>query len=270
MEHFPIPKNQNNIRQFLGLSRYYRRFIENYSKIAKPLTTLLKDGVEFVWTRETQKSFDKLKTLLCTAPILQYPDLDKDYIITTDASGYAIGGVLSQGEVGKDKPIAYFSRALRGAELNYSTYEKEALAILESVTNFRTYVYNAKFTVVTDHEALKWFSNPVNNNNRICKCRLKLSQYNFNIIYKPGKLNSNADALSRNPVEDPETTGQSNQINVVTRNQAKNINKTQENNTTTNNQESNSIIIEQNVDTKEKKKRSRPKKKQVEPPPIPK
>lgn len=207
---FPIPKTQKNVRQFLGLAGYYRRFIKDFAKIAKPLTALLQKDNAFYWNDETQQAFNALKDLLCEAPLLQFPDFSKPYNITTDASGYAVGGVLSQGEIGKDRPIAYTSRVLRGPELNYEVYEKEALAVIHSVRAFRTYVYGNPIKILTDHQPLVWFKK-ADLNTRVQKWRFKLSEYDYQIIYKPGKLNSNADALSRNPIES--------QVNVVTRRQ---------------------------------------------------
>lgn len=128
--NFPIPKNPKNIKQFLGLAGYYRRFIPNFSKIAKPLTDLLKKDRKFEWTVKQTEAFDILRNSLCSEPILQYPDFSKPFILTTDASGYAVGGVLSQGTIGKDLPVAYTSRILNSAEQKYSTIEKECLAIV--------------------------------------------------------------------------------------------------------------------------------------------
>ncbi|XP_025267880.1 uncharacterized protein LOC112639130 [Camponotus floridanus] len=102
--NFPIPKNPKNIKQFLGLAGYYRRFIPNFSKIAKPLTDLLKKDKKFEWTEKQTEAFDILRNSLCSEPILQYPDFSKPFVLTTDASGYAVGGVLSQGIIGKDYP----------------------------------------------------------------------------------------------------------------------------------------------------------------------
>lgn len=216
VKNFPIPKKQKNIRSFLGLTGYYRRFIRNFSKIAKPLTKLLEKDADFKWSQEASDAFETLKENLCTAPILQYPDFSKPFIITTDASGIAIGAILSQGEIGKDKPIAYYSRVLRGAELRYDTYEKEALAIVQGVKNFRPYIYGHKFTLVTDHKPLVWFRSAKEANSRVLKWRLKLAEYDYDVQYKPGKINLNADALSRNPVE---------LVNVTTRAQNKKVKK---------------------------------------------
>lgn len=203
IKEFPAPKNHKNIKQFLGLAGYYRRFIPNFSKLAKPLSDLLKKDKPFVWTTMQDKAFDTLRNALCTEPILQYPRFDEPFILTTDASGYAIGGVLSQGPIGKDLPVAYASRTLSGAELKYSTIEKECLAIVYLVSHFRHYLYGRPFTVITDHKPLVWLDSIKDPSSRLWKWKLKLSEYEFNINYKPGKINNNADALSRNPPEAP-------------------------------------------------------------------
>lgn len=145
-------------------------------KIAKPLTKLLEKDIEFVWTQQAQYAFETLKELLCSEPILQYLDFNKPFIITTDASGIAIGAVLSQGEIGKDKPISYFSSVLRGAELRYDTREKEALAIVQAIQNFRPLIYGRKFLVVTDHKLLVWFRTATDGNTRILQWRLNFAE----------------------------------------------------------------------------------------------
>ncbi len=214
IKKFPTPKNPKNIKEFLGLAGYYRRFIQNFADIAKPLTTLLQKDKEFKWNYKEQEAFDHLINSLCSAPVLQFPDLNKPFIITTDASGYAIGAILSQGEIGYDKPIAYISRVLKSSELNYHTYEKEALAIMFAIKAFRIYIYGTKFTIVTDHKPLLSLKS-ADNNAKVQKWRLKLSEYDFDIVYKPGKYNVNADALSRNPVN----------VNVTTRAQKAKLSK---------------------------------------------
>ncbi|KAM0730323.1 Retrovirus-related Pol polyprotein from transposon 17.6 [Formica fusca] len=200
VQRFPRPKTPKNIKQFLGLAGYYRRFIPNFSKFAKPLTNLLKNDTRFEWTSVQEESFEILKQKLCEEPVLQYPDFSKSFILTTDASGIAVGGILSQGEINKDLPIAYASRTLTDNELKYDTYEKEALAIVYCVKHFRPYLYGRKFTLVTDHKPLMWFKNAQDANMRILRWRLKLAEYDYEVVYKAGKTNVNADALSRNPV----------------------------------------------------------------------
>lgn len=206
--NFPVLKSRTDIQSFLGLAGYYRRFIENFSKIIKPLTSLLKKGVEFNWTSIQQVAFECIKSKLITQPILIYPDFTKEFILTTDASNFAIGAILSQETLlnpksekhKSDLPIAYASRTLNSAETNYSTIEREALAIVWAVKHFRSYLLGHKFRIVTDHRPLQWLFNVTDPSSRLLKWRLKLEEYTYEIQYKPGKLNQNADALSRYPV----------------------------------------------------------------------
>jgi len=135
VKNFPTPKKVKGVQSFLGLAGYYRKFIENFSKIAKPLR-LTKKGEKFNWTAEQQNSFQLLKEKLTTAPVLSYPNFQREFLVTTDASDYAVGAVLSQGPVGQDRPIAYASRILCKAEQNYNTTEKELLAIVWAVKYF--------------------------------------------------------------------------------------------------------------------------------------
>ena len=121
VEKFPILKNNMNIKQFLGLIGYYRKLILDFAKLAKPLSVILKDNVPFKWTEIERQAFQILQNKIISRPLLQYPDFTKPFIVTTDASDYALGGVLSQGKIGEDLLIAFASRTLQGAELNYST-----------------------------------------------------------------------------------------------------------------------------------------------------
>lgn len=200
VKNFPIPKSCKDIKAFLGLTGYYRRFIANFSNITKPLTSLLKKDVPFVWGESQEKAFNECKRLLTSSPILQYPDFNKEFILTTDASIHAIGAVLSQGDIGKDLPIAYASRTLNKAESNYSTIERELLAIVWAVKHFRPYLFGRKFTIVTDHKPLTWLFSVKDPGSRLVRWRLKLEEFEYNIVYKSGKSNTNADALSRPPI----------------------------------------------------------------------
>jgi len=153
-----------------------------------------------------QTAFDILKGKLTTAPVLRYPDFTRQFTIATDASDYAIGAVLSQGSVGQDRPIAYASRILNKAEQNYNTTEKELLAIVWAVKHFRPYIYGTKFLIITDHKPLIWLFSVNDPGSRLIRWRLKLEEYDYEIIHRAGKGNTNADALSRNPVtNDPKT-----------------------------------------------------------------
>lgn len=195
--NFPQPKNQKDIKSFLGLAGYYRRFISNFAKVSKPLTKLLQKDQPFVFDSECVKSFNDLKHALTSTPVLVYPNFNEPFLLTTDASGFAIGAVLSQGPIGKDLPIAYASRTLCQAESRYSTIERELLAIVWAVKHFRPYLFGRKFKLITDHRPLTWLFSIKDPGSRLARWRLKLEEYDYEIIYKPGKINKNADALSR-------------------------------------------------------------------------
>lgn len=195
---FPTPTNEKQVKSFfLGLSEYYRRFVLGYGQIAKPLTSLLKKYVIFNWTDLCQEAFDELKKSLTTEPLLQHPDFTRKFNLTCDASNYVIGCVLSQGPIGADPPKAYASRALNHAEINYNTTKKELCVIVWGVKQFRPYLFGQKFNIVTDHRALNWLFNIKYPGSRLTRWRLKLAEYEYEIHFKPGASNTNADALSR-------------------------------------------------------------------------
>lgn len=198
IKKFPLPKNTKQIKGFLGLLGYYRRFIKGFAKITKPLTNCLKkEGIININDPEYVKCFEFCKTLLMNEPILQYPDFSKPFVLTTDASNFAIGAVLSQGKIGSDLPIAYASRTLNVSETNYSTIEKELLSIVWAVKYFRPYLFGRKFLIVTDHKPLQWLFSLKEPNSKLVRWRLKLEEYEYDIVYKKGSLNKNSDALSR-------------------------------------------------------------------------
>ena len=187
---------------------YYRKFIPNFAKLTKPLTNCLKKGNKIDINDENYKqSFEESKTLLINALTLQYPDFEKTFTLTTDASNYALGSVLSQNVDGKDLPIAYASRTLNTHEINYSTVEKEHLSIVWSTKYFRPYLYGKKFIIQTDHRTSVWLMSLKDPNSKLLRWKIKLDEYNFEIKYKEGKLNTNEDALScfRTPMEIIET-----------------------------------------------------------------
>ena len=193
---YPAPQNNKQIKQFLGLVGYYRRFIKNFSLIAKPLTQLLKKDVPFNWSPKVQKSFETFKTILTTEPILQYPNFQEIFLLTTDASDFAIGAFHKALSV----KIFLFLMRLDKAEINDSTTEKEALAIVWATNYFRPYLYGRKFIILSDHRPLIWLFNCKNPSSRLLIWRLKLEEYEYEIQYKPGKVNLNPDALSRNSI----------------------------------------------------------------------
>ena len=130
---------------------------------------------------------------------MQYPDFNQPFVLTTNASDFSIGGILSQGPIGKDKPIAYASRILNSVELNSPTIQKELLAMVYCVQHFRPYLYSRPFTFVTDYKPLTWLHSVKDPTSRLMRWRLRLAEYEYDILYKAGKTNVNADALSRNP-----------------------------------------------------------------------
>uniref|UniRef100_A0A2N9IHB8 Reverse transcriptase domain-containing protein n=1 Tax=Fagus sylvatica TaxID=28930 RepID=A0A2N9IHB8_FAGSY len=189
---WPIPKTVGEVRSFHGLATFYRRFVKGFSAIAAPLTDCLKKD-NFEWGESTELAFNTLKTALTTAPILSLPDFEKLFEIDCDASGVGIGGVLSQ----EGKPIAYFSEKLNGPKLNYSTYDLEFYAIVQTIKHWAYYLAYREFLLNTDHEALKHLNSQQTLNKRHGKWVSYLQQFNFSIRHKSGSLNKVADGLSR-------------------------------------------------------------------------
>lgn len=194
---YPVPKTQKHIKSFLGLSGYYRKFIKSYSSIATPLTKLLKKNTPFNWDENCQEAFEKLKSALCSEPVLVYPDFTKPFNLTTDASTKALGAILSQEQDGKDLPVAYTSRTLNKSESNYSATELECLAIVFGVKQFRPYLYGNKFIILSDHRPLTWLFNLKDPLSKLARWRIQLESYEYEIKYKPGVQNGNVDALTR-------------------------------------------------------------------------
>lgn len=201
IKNWPLPRNPKEIKGFLGILGYYRRFIRDFAKITKPLTAQLRKGEKIEHTTEFVKTFEFCKTLLVHSDVLQYPDFEKPFTLTTDASNFALGAVLSQGPIGKDRPVAYASRTLSKTEEKYSAIEKELLAIVWAAKHFRPYLFGRRFTLYTDHQPLTYALNLKTPNSRLVKWRLQLAEFDFDIKHRPGKQNAVADALSRIPVE---------------------------------------------------------------------
>ena len=192
------PKTVKQIQQFLGICNYYRRFIKEYAKIAQPLFKLLKTEEKFVWGEEQTTAFERLKMELVSYPILRQPDLSKPFIVYTDASGYALGAVLSQkDDENREYVCAYVSRLLKGAEVHYGITEKECLAVVWAIKQFRIYIYGTKFLVVTDHSALAWLMNITEPAARLARWAIYLQAYEFEIMHRKGVIHTNADTLSR-------------------------------------------------------------------------
>lgn len=205
IKNYPIPKTTKQIKGFLGLLGYYRRFINNFAKLTKPLTKCLKKNAQIEHNDEFVNCFETCKNILINEPILQYPDFSKSFNLTCDASNVALGAVLSQGPIGSDLPVAYASRTLNDSEQNYSTIEKELLCIVWATKYFRPYLFGRKFNIITDHKPLQWLFSLKDPNSKLLRWRIKLEEFDYKIIYKKGRLNTNADALSRIEIHMKET-----------------------------------------------------------------
>lgn len=192
MLEWPKPTTVKALRGFLGLTGYYRKFIQDYGKIARPLTEMLKKG-SFKWSLQAEESFERLKEAMTKAPVLALPDFNKPFIVECDAPGSGIGGILKQ----EKRPIAFFSHALQGKTLFLSTYEKEMMALVFAVQKWRPYLLGRKFVVRTDQRSLRHLWEQKITTTAQEKWLVKLMGYDFTIEYKKGKENLVADALSR-------------------------------------------------------------------------
>ena len=159
VQNWPVPRSVSQVRSFVGLITYYRRFVKDFSQIARPLYELTRKRVRFVWGSAQQAAFDELKRRLVTAPILCLPEPEGEWILDTDASLHGIGSVLSQRVNGQERVIAYFSRVLSPAERNYCVTRCELLAMVKSLTNFHVYLYDRRLTLRTDHSSMTWLTN---------------------------------------------------------------------------------------------------------------
>ncbi|KAL7839440.1 hypothetical protein SRHO_G00260980 [Serrasalmus rhombeus] len=197
---FPVPCTKRELRRFLGVVGYYRGFCRNFSDVVLPLTNLLRSSCEFVWSTSCQTSFESVKMLLCNAPVLSAPDFSHPFKLEVDASATGAGAVLLQEDSsGIDHPVCYYSKKFVKHQLNYSTIEKEALALLLALQHFEVYVGSSPLPLVvyTDHNPLVFLSRMRNSNQRIMRWALIIQEYNLEICYKKGSDNVLADALSR-------------------------------------------------------------------------
>lgn len=197
---YPTPTTRRELRRFLGLAGYYRCFCKNFSMLVAPLTALCSPSVPFVWTDECVSAFDAAKSLLCSAPVLSAPDYTKPFSLEVDASATGAGAVLLQeGEDCVSHPVSYFSAKFKKHQLNYSTIEKETLAMLLALQHFDVYVCSTSVpvSVYTDHNPLVFLAQMYNHNQRLMRWALLAQGYNIVIQHKKGSDNVVADALSR-------------------------------------------------------------------------
>ena len=190
------------MRSFLGMCGYYRKFIANFATIATPLSNLTRKQASnrVNWGRDCQEVFDQLKKAQTESPVLVTPDWSRSFILQTDTSAYGLGYVLNQlNSKGKEHPIAYASKKLLPSEWNYSTLEREALAIVKGVKHFRTYLEGNPFTIQTDNNPLTHLNNLKDSHGRWARWALALQPYRFKVEHQSGRANLNADGLSRDP-----------------------------------------------------------------------
>lgn len=196
------PVNVREVKQFLGLTGYFRKFVENYAVIAYPLNQLLRNNVEFIWGTNEETAFQNLKKKLSEKPVLVIYNPDQDHELHTDACQTGLAGVLIQVcSLGFKRPVAYFSRQTSSLEQKYHSYELETLAVVESMERFRFYLLGKHFKVITDCNSLKDTANKQNIIPRIARWWLRIQEFDFECIHRPGTQMTHADALSRNPYE---------------------------------------------------------------------
>ena len=202
----PSPTNLKELRSFLGMVNYYNMYLEGLATVTESLHKLMRKEVVWTWTKECQSAFTKVKEMLCSAPLLAHFDMSKPIIVHCDASEYGVGVVLSHILDGVESPVCYASRTLSMAERNYATVEKEGLALVFAVKKFHQFLFGNKFLMYTDHKPLMGlFSEtcplPARAAARVLRWAILLSAYNYELRYREGVKNGNADGLSRLPLD---------------------------------------------------------------------
>jgi len=199
LKEAPQPTTKTEVRSFLGFAGYYRRHVPGFSTIALPLTNLTKKSEpnKVEWTDDCEIAFQRLKRALTAESILRLPDLERDFVLRTDASEAGLGAVLLQEHEGVLHPVAYGSRKLNTAERNYTVTEKECLAVIFGISKFERYLYGRRFTLQVDHQPLAYLRQAKLTNGRLMRWSLYLQQYNVHVQYIKGSDNIGADYLSR-------------------------------------------------------------------------
>jgi transposase InsO family protein len=191
------PKDVTGVRSFLGLVNYYRRYLPNMAAISTPLTHLTRKDAPFEWTPECSIAFKEIKQLLINAPLLKYPNFDREFILYTDWQPGAVAAILGQEDEIGEYVIAYASRTLTGAALNYSPTDGELFAVVWAVRMFRPYLYGTHFRLLTDHKALQWLRSTRNLSAKLARYAIELQEYDFDVQHRAGSQHANVDGLSR-------------------------------------------------------------------------
>jgi hypothetical protein len=196
---WPAPKTVKEVRSFLGFRNFYRHFVKGFSHLAHPLNDLLKKDKKFVWSEECQESFDQLKKQFTEEPVLMMPDHSKPFQIQVDSSLFATGGILTQMDINGDRhPCAYLSKSLMKEQRNYDTRDRELLAIVQALKEWRHYIQGSGHTtiVLSDHDNLRHFKVPQTIGRQMARWTLYLSEFDIKLVHIPGKKNIQADSLS--------------------------------------------------------------------------
>ena len=202
IKSFPPCQNVSELKSFLGLTGFFRKFTPNYATIAKDLICLTRKGAKFIWGQGQQQAFDLLKQIQCSGPVLAFPDRDKVQVLSVDGSLSGLGCVLTQVDQfneqdrSNEQVIGYGSRSLRGSEKNWHIHEVEAFAVVWSIQHFQHYLKGREFILITDHSSLVYIFNPTKTSPKLSRWCAAVMEYNFKILYKPGPSNI-ADPLSR-------------------------------------------------------------------------
>ena len=199
----------SRVRAFMGLANYYQQFVRDFSSLAKPLTKLTKTNQDWQWEDEQEQAFQELKARLSSTPILQRPICRGHFQLHTDWSVVGLGAVLTQrDDEDREFVVAYASRSNNAVEAKYSLYEGECLAAVWAMAHFRCYLYGNPFTLVKDHQPLKWLIDSDKLTSKLARWALMLQEYQFQVVHRAGLVNLDADGLSRNPCpSQQDTTG---------------------------------------------------------------
>ena len=208
VRNFPVPQNQTDVRSFLGLCSYYKRYIKNFAMIARPLHKASETKGSFTWIEETQKAFESLKKNLSSTPDLAFPDVKDSFILYTDASLTTMGAVLAQVHDGKERAICYTSKAFSKSQTNYSATKRDFLAIVTFTRRFKHYLLGRKFKIVTDHRALQWLHDFKDPDGLTARWLEKLAAFHYEVQHRPGQGIGHANGLSRIPIVNQIITSQ--------------------------------------------------------------
>ena len=197
------PRNQHEIKSFLGGTGYYRRFIRGFAELALPLNALLSKNKEWLWTPDCQKAFEQLRSKLASAPVLAFPDWTKPFFVETDGGPYAVSAILSQAsESGELRPVAYWSKTFDATQRHYAQPEREVYAVIKGLEAYQPYIWGRHFTLITDAKALTWLQHACNERSKLARWAIELQEYDYSVEHRPGRLNKPADMLTRVPSED--------------------------------------------------------------------